>query len=693
MRNEQSFRRVLSISGLIGSVALLLSPTLQSQSPPPPRLIYRFVIPDTNEDAARLLEMANLGDRGSTLDLAGGGYVNSSVKDGFDDFVVLLDRADSSGNASVWVYDGRTGRRYKAPSGAPLEYSLPASEFASQRQGMCADGGKDLVGSSTHPDLALGAPGFGSGTGRVYLLDGETLDPNITPPSGPWGKVLDAVDPADRAFGSSVGLMGDFAGNGRSELLVGAADSILPGSRCDIATGQTDCRGLAHAIDLDFNGAIRILATLQSPHDPFGPNPFDKGEEFGHQVAVIGNLATKVAGIDQWGRDGSPEFAVSDPLWSFNPSSVPPQLNWGLVGWFNSFNLDVQQAPTVVVQYYTANGIDFARHGQYLLPAGDLDLGANLPGAVTGSWDLLVGEQHRHLYFYTDPNSIAATLPLAVQGNLSLEQYPNWLTPFANQIAAVGDIDLDASVDGTDEVASVDFEVAQATNHVVRIRNGIGLPAAELYRIDRDPGTALQLLGTPGQLRTTVTKVGDVDGDGLDDFGVISGYDDDPTGGQDSPNHAVILIYGSPLFPPPGGQGGGGGGIGGQINPKPKLTGNKVAQRGSRIRLMIENCPVGAAVTLYESTSLTSPGIPECGAQRVVQGTSYSLTANSEGRVYFVRDLSYVSANPSDHTLGTVWHYQARREAAGGFTCRLSDVWSLTIIDSSNPLDEYPGDS
>lgn len=118
----------------------------------------------------------------------------------------------------------------------------------------------------------------------------------------------------------------------------------------------------------------------------------------------------------------------------------------------------------------------------------------------------------------------------------------------------------------------------------------------------------------------------------------------------------------------------------------PRVYGNRVAQRGSRIALVIDSCTSFASLTVYENTTeLSPPGISECGGSRRVAGITYSLTANAQGEALFIRDLNYFSSLAADKTPGQIWYYQVKHAPIGGAPCKLSNVWSLNIINRSAP--------
>ncbi len=660
---------------------LCLSSSAELFAQGPAKLIHAIRYKDNDpkyDDARFALELVNIGDRGRVILNSGGTYVNSTEKDGHDDFALLILPFYDFQTARVWVYDGRTGKRYLDPSGAaPVEYTFPNTEFFALHTGMSGAGGKHLIGDTSYPDLAIGAPIANAGKGRVYILDMKLLDPNLG--AGTPNRIIDNRNTDDGKFGSSVAILGQIGGGAAAEILVGAPDSGLG--------APPSGPGRFYALDLEgMGGAVRTMAKVEAPGDPcfITPTYCDVVLDFGNALTGIGDIATKVAGVDAWGRDASTDFAVADPRWIRNTGAagcISPiqQLYTGFYGWFNANQLFQGILPTVVVGYYCGPN-DLGHLGAFMTHAGDQDLPGS-PPAVTGSWDFMAGGKLNEDTVFTDPNNIAAGLPvnfLALPNlhpcfNASGAGGPN---QSANQMCPVGDIDLNNVNDGNDDWAYVVSNPSNPQWHEVHVFDATQIFAVgDLYVMTMDPETGANFVGTLS--RTTASQLGDVDGDGLDDLGVVTGVF------ANNQVHVLILAYGSTLYP-----------SGLPIIPgKPRLQGNRVAQRGSRIMVSVDNCAPFATGTLYEDVVLQSPGIPECLSTRTVAGTAYSFTCDQNGEFYFVRDLTYTSTNPNETTLGTVWYYQARVTTSGPAACKLSNVWSLRIVDTSNPLDEFSGDS
>jgi hypothetical protein len=132
--------------------------------------------------------------------------------DGVTDAVIA---APHDGPGRVHVLDARTG----APrwSGEPLAGAATGDGF-----GLALAVGPDATGDG-RPDLAIGAPGYDSTRGRVYLVSGA---------DGAIARTWDGERRGDQ-FGSAVALGPDVDGDGRAELVVGASSFDGPGGLTD----------------------------------------------------------------------------------------------------------------------------------------------------------------------------------------------------------------------------------------------------------------------------------------------------------------------------------------------------------------------------------------------------------------------------------------------------------------------------
>ncbi len=674
------------------------------QTPATPRLIHRFPFPPdpnnavTNELRYTVLEMVNVGDRGS-VDMTTTPPTTTTAKDGFDDFAVLFHNKVQPTtlvhhDAKIWVYDGRKGQRLRDAYGVLIEYFFPESEVNVAWGGLSADGGKDLTGDAW-PDLVVGAPGakdsLGNTIGALYIL-------NMKDPSSTAIQRIDAPDPlVDRFFGHSVAILGDFRNGPKAELLVGAPQTQFGSS------GAT--RGRVYVLDLD--SLNPVVATIDAPF--MGTN--NGNTDYGFDVATLGPLMSKDSvPQDIWDGlvDRTPEFVVSDPLATFYiPYPYPP--TWlsfaGLVGVYNAFGLDSTPAVSTVPLglHYTGTNSN-EQLGFFVAGLGDVDLAYPSSTTSSRSWDCQVANFNGEFGFFTDPNPINAALPIvAYQSTTGWILHPslgvvgiNEGNEPADQMASVGDLDLDQVTNGMAELSWVEFTggaLGVPVSHQVRVVSyNPGAPgsATNLYVIDKDPTTLSPLVGNAATISsgttqafggvTSVSRLGDVDGDGIDDFGVVSGY------GSSGNETGLAMVFGSHI----GGQTFTTGTVGGGAATV-RLLGNRWAQRGSRIAITVTGCRPLASGVLYEDVTLQTPGIPMCGGFRRVTGTAHPFTCDTKGEYTYLRDLNYYTTTASDLP-GTVWYYQAVVNPPPN-PCTLTGIRAVLITESSSALDSYPGDS
>jgi hypothetical protein len=209
---------------------------------------------------------AAAGDRFG-LAVAGAGDVNA---DGRADFIVGADGTDTNGQNSG------SARVFSGANGATLYTFL--GDSALDWLGFAVSGAGDVNGDG-RADLIVGAMGddnngIGSGSARVF--------------SGATGAILYTFngDAAGDELGRSVNSAGDVNGDGRADLIVGAAldDNTFSG-----AGSARVYSGLSGAILYTFNGS--------SP-----------GEQFGWEVAGVGDV----------NGDGRPDVAVGSLSGDFN---------------------------------------------------------------------------------------------------------------------------------------------------------------------------------------------------------------------------------------------------------------------------------------------------------------------------------------------------------------------------------------
>ncbi len=230
-------------------------------------------------DTGDLASAPALGDRfGASVtpigDLNGDGVIDLAVgAPGTDDgginrgsVHILLMNADGSVAGQTVINDSAGGLLNTIPSQSAFGAAL------------ASPGDLDHDGTV---DLIVGAPGHsvaGPERGAIYVLylnpDGSVArDVLIADGAGLPVNLNDG----DR-FGSALATTRDLDGNGGPEVLVGA-----PGSD----DGGVD-KGAVHVLELRFDG--RVAATTMIAESTDLPGAVADGDEFGHSVAVVGDL-------------------------------------------------------------------------------------------------------------------------------------------------------------------------------------------------------------------------------------------------------------------------------------------------------------------------------------------------------------------------------------------------------------------
>src|SRR5205823_11760131 len=126
--------------------------------------------------------------------------------DGVSDIVI-----GSPGRSRAFVFDGGTGALLLTIL-TPTAETLPSF-------GLAVAGGRDLNGDGT-PDLVIGAPNLNGLKGAAYTFSGA---------DGHLLRTLRSSGQAFARFGASVALTGDYTGDGRPDVLVGAPDQTVNG--------------------------------------------------------------------------------------------------------------------------------------------------------------------------------------------------------------------------------------------------------------------------------------------------------------------------------------------------------------------------------------------------------------------------------------------------------------------------------
>ncbi len=150
---------------------------------------------------------AAVGTSRSWQTLASAGDIDG---DGADDFLAGAVAMGSGGPTALWFVRGNPSRALTLGDGVPVTSADGAPLSTS------ASGGADLDGDGVL-DMAIGVPERGGGV--VYIVSGDALEGCNLDDSG----VVIEASGRDAAFGISVSAGGDTDGDGRVDLLVGAA--------------------------------------------------------------------------------------------------------------------------------------------------------------------------------------------------------------------------------------------------------------------------------------------------------------------------------------------------------------------------------------------------------------------------------------------------------------------------------------
>ncbi|HMR42032.1 MAG TPA: integrin alpha, partial [Ignavibacteria bacterium] len=150
----------------------------------------------------------------------------------------------------AYGYSSSTGRVFLYLGGAVLNSGfdvLFTGENTSDQFGISVSGTGDCNGDG-YDDIIIGASNFASGTGKAYLFTGSnSLDNNAD-------KFLSAENSGDR-FGSSVSGCGDVNGDGNSDLIIGAPYNDQNGASSGRAYIYFNSMSGSDIEDLTFTGA------------------------------------------------------------------------------------------------------------------------------------------------------------------------------------------------------------------------------------------------------------------------------------------------------------------------------------------------------------------------------------------------------------------------------------------------------
>jgi hypothetical protein len=548
--------------------------------------------------------------------------------DGVDDAAVGAPYFSSSGASAgrVRMFSGANGNELWSVTGSS----------GGQLFGWSVSGAGEVNGDNI-PDLVVGAVGNGSGAGLVRVLSGA---------NGSLILQIGNATPGDE-LGYSVAGLGDIDGDGRGDFAVGEpgvdglsddegrvrAFSGASGNTLWVVTGNASERlghALADAGDIDRDGVHDVIAGM-----PDAPSPLSAGlvrvfsGASGSTLLEIagshasGRFGESVAGVDDVDGDGVGDLLVGAPRalpfgsgWNgvvhlcsgangailhqfagtggaglgrsvagvsdFNADGSPDIVaggvgaSWGLVSVFSGRTF------AALITRWDSDGPGF---GGAVADAGDAD--------GDGASDLLVGQDHGNT-----SSGACGTVSLfgGEPGILTTRLGANGAGLLGSSIAPAGDFDGDGAADvlvgapqesgGAVHVVSGtdgrDLSVYYGTQSGARL----GSSVASLGDLDGDGAddyafgapyhhelvtlsgfvtvvsgasgaTVHTLIGSGVQNRFgyALANIGDVDADGVDDLAVGAPYDDtsDTNGGR---VHVFSMASGNQLFEVGGSSGG-----------------------------------------------------------------------------------------------------------------------------------------
>lgn len=282
-----------------------------------------FVVPARSLDGAAAVDLEGLGDRGVRLDGPAGGRAGFVVAGAPD--------ANADGRGEVLVgapLSGETGAGYVV-FGRPEPGRIALSALGTGGYAVTGGAGDELLGASVAavgdpdgdavPDFAFAAPAADrnerTDSGSVHVIPGKAdAAPVVVGATNRPGFRIDGAAAGDR-LGATVAGLGDWNGDGRSELVVTAPDADAL-SREDSGAGFV-VFGRETTADLDLSGladgGVRLAGAAAGAHL--------------RSAAGIGDLdgdgvADLVTGAYAGGAQGAGEASLV-----LGPRPVPPPAN------------------------------------------------------------------------------------------------------------------------------------------------------------------------------------------------------------------------------------------------------------------------------------------------------------------------------------------------------------------------------
>lgn len=450
--------------------------------------------------------------------------------------------------------------------------------FNSNQLGVSVSDAGDINGDGFQ-DVIVGAPGANFDSGAAYLILGG-LRPNsglldVSQLNGENGFVITANNNGGH-LGSSVSSAGDFNGDGIGDLIIGLPDRFFndPGESF-VVFGQTsgfdavqsvsqldgqngfrlvgsNYDGLGSAVhragDLNDDGLDDLVigaAGADTSYVIFGRSSglgarLNVSQLNGRNGFVINGGASTVGQAGDLNGDGIDDLLLGDSQANLGSSNAQSGASYVIFGRTNSFNASFNVSRLNGANGFTIVGKNNSYLGNAVSEAGDIN-GDGFDDVIIGSseTDYGFGTGESYVIFGRvggfgprfNVTQLTGQNGFTIQGNLREGS-------FGLSVGGAGDV----NGDGFDDViiGAPAFRYGPAVSYVVFGKASGFAANLQVSKLNGENGFAIRSDLNSAGLGSSVSKAGDLDGDGFDDL--IVGEPNRPGSGKS------YIIYGSPLI-------------------------------------------------------------------------------------------------------------------------------------------------